>query len=816
MRGGREVLTRCFKNNATCFARKSILLFSFKQVLAGIYMHQIIGLRSLGKGGGKADNTKLFALPPNADLSSVEAILTSAKELVHMLPASERYNLFFTPCATGPEIRSFQSTSVIWFDFDKIDLEHLEKYIELFCSTLHLSREQTGIVCSGRGLHFYVGLKKPIVEPDFFSRTKDHYKAVLDRVSNAWHEAELPHGLDPSVYNGRQIMRLPFAENRKPGKTPVMPYVINAKIKAVDFDLPTLSGIPLVNADDQIDAKSFRKLEPTAAPVFQGCEFLKWVKGNPAQVAEPEWYAALSITARLKEGAKESHEMSSGHPGYSKKDTDKKIEQALRQSGPRTCTSINQLWGQCGTCPNFNQVTSPILIKDPDEITTKDTGFHHFRYNPKTKAMQMGDPDYIGLAKFFAQTEGMYHSTEETVWVFNGTHYVQRTDSEIKAFAQAHFDPPANINMAREFLELLYRTHVWTMDEWEARRKDCVNFTNGVLDLETEKLSPHSPDYALKNVRPYPYDPKAKAPVFLKFLDDITQGNKVYADTLLEFGGYALSGAPCAYEKALMLVGEGSNGKSTFIDVLKAVAGPKSYSALPIKEISEREARSALDSSLFNITEETPSKMWDGETFKNLVTGGEVTSRKLYHDSYTFRNRAKLILLCNKLPEVSDFSEGFFRRCLIVPFNAHFSKKAGNADLFIGKKLEAELPGILNLFLEGWKRLKARGMFTKQFEVEDKEVSEYKENVNHVLYWKNEKLRIDPEAFISNDDLYRGYRAFCDEAGFDKRYLAKNAFFKELSRLMPDLGKSSFKKIEGKSARGYKGITLEIHDDKEF
>ena len=745
---------------------------------------------------------------------SVPALLANLDDYLAQIPEKERWNLFFTASVCADKKREFHHTDVLWFDLDGIDLTRADEYIEATCETLQIKREETGIVCSGNGLHFYVGLKTAIADPKFFNQAKDHYRAVLELLGSAFMEKDLPIKLDTSVFNARQIMRLPGTENRKPhkGKAPVKAYIINAVIKPTDFSLAKLSNIPEVDKSESINTKNY---EPRAEPIMQGCEFLKYCAEHAHDISEPEWYAALSITARLKDGRAVSHELSKGHPKYSFDETEKKITQAVTVSGPRTCSNIQNIWGNCGSCKHFGKLTAPILITDPNDIKTKDTGFFHIVFDPKTKSMKVGKPDYEGLAKYFEQ-KFPFRSTERTCWVYNGTHYEIMGDAELAAFAQDHFKPECRNNMVAEFREMIWRLNVFTAEDWDDTRKDKINFKNGVLDLKTKKLLAHSPEYGFKNVLPYDYDPRAVAPNFEKFLTDVTRGNFLLRDTLLEFSGYALAGGPCTYQKALVLEGVGSNGKSTFIDVLKAVAGEKSYSALAFSELNEREARIALDGALFNITEETPNKIWDSSTFKNLVTGGEASVRMLFKNGYKFRNRAKLIFSCNELPLVNDNSSGMYRRFLIVPFHAKFSKADGNLDLKIFDKLAQELPGIFNLFLTAWETLQKRGYFAKEGEP-DKDLQEYKLLSDTVAYWASESIREESGAFTALDDLFKSYTAFCDDSGYEKVKLPKNIFGKKLKQIVPRY-ESIFKikKIEGKSVRGLDGIACGIYETKEF
>ncbi len=235
-----------------------------------------------------------------------------------------------------------------------------------------------------------------------------------------------------------------------------------------------------------------------------------------------------------------------------------------------------------------------------------------------------------------------------------------------------------------------------------------------MLDTETLELLPHSPERGFRSGLAYSYDVMATCPTFDKFMHDVTCGDAGLQAVLLEFAGYALSSDSCWAQKALVLEGVGSNGKSTLMNILRALAGKDNYASLTLSDLRGEGNRQMLDGKLFNMAEETPSKsLMESSIFKNLVTGGETQVRQLYKKPYVMRNRAKLIFACNDLPGSNDTSLGYFRRFLIVPFRATFSDALGNKDSFIEEKLIKELPGIFNRVIRHYAALVKNKVFSE-------------------------------------------------------------------------------------------------------
>ena len=101
-------------------------------------------------------------------------------------------------------------------------------------------------------------------------------------------------------------------------------------------------------------------------------------------------------------------------------------------------------------------------------------------------------------------------------------------------------------------------------ESFEAFNKDDYLFSccNGVIDLQTGELMEHSPKFLLTQTSKAQLDIHAECPEFLKFINDITAGDKKLKEYLQKLVGYFLSGS--TKERAVfIMLGHGLNGKST-------------------------------------------------------------------------------------------------------------------------------------------------------------------------------------------------------------------------------------------------------------
>lgn len=769
---------------------------------------QILGLRPYTDRRGKERKAEKF-FEQGWRSPSVPELFRDIDFYINQIPEDERWNLYYTAADVKEEKgRIFVEQEIIPIDVDDIDVNRIDEYVTVICKELGISSKKTGIVFSGNGLQFVIGLKNKFDDVKFFDRCRHQYKAMCGKLNQALYMHGLEGTVDVSVFSGARLLRLPNTFNRKPDKPERMAKLINATIELIDFDMGEKSGLPKVVEGQHIHPNAFAKFpDPDPIGVQENCEFLKWAYNNQADVTEPQWYAMLSIVGRLPDGQKLVHDYSRQHPQYDADDTNYKYQQALDASGPRKCENISTLWDGCSSCPHWGRCASPITLKSDAYIGTRDTGFYDIIINPKTGA-EKRTPNYDDLVKYFTE-ENDYCTMDiaSVVHIYNGKKWTDISRNVIHNFAETSFDPSPSNNMCSEFEAKLKRTNIRTQDWFQV--EGLINFQNGVLDLKTMEMHSHSPEYGFKYVLPFDYDPSANCPKFEQFLDEVTLEREDIKRVLIEFMGYSLAGVdPQLGQKALILHGDGSNGKSVFIEILRALAGDDNYSTLSMgNEVNKLENRYQLQGKLFNVSEETPTNaMVESSVFKALVSGGEVQARKLYCDPFSMRNYAKIIMACNELPRSFDMSHGMLRRLLIVPFNATFTKT--NRDIHIVTKLKEELSGIFNLAMSGYHRFIKQDGFSDSAVVEQA-VEDYVNENDSVQNFIMDECMVHKTHVVPVNKLYTSYAFYCEQARL--KPLNKLRFGKRMKQILSHTYSKDMTDrttVNGVRQRVYNGIGL--------
>ena len=258
---------------------------------------------------------------------------------------------------------------------------------------------------------------------------------------------------------------------------------------------------------------------------------------------------------------------------------------------------------------------------------------------------------------------------------------------------------------------------------------NLISVNNGILDIMTGELTPHDPKYLIRVKLNTDYDKEATCPRWEKFLEEVVVPNGGEPDdehlakiaTLQEIAGYCLYRANPLH-KAIMLTGEGANGKSVFLETLIKLLDPENVSTVPLQAFDSREyALGAMVTKLANIHSDLSDRaLKESGNFKMVVSGDRVFVNQKYKDPLSTNVYAKLLFSANKVPETSDNTPAFFRRWIIINFPNTFDDDTADKQLI--EKLEKEIPGVLNWALEGLKRLLHNQRFSYAPSVDEMEL----------------------------------------------------------------------------------------------
>lgn len=321
-----------------------------------------------------------------------------------------------------------------------------------------------------------------------------------------------------------------------------------------------------------------------------------------------------------------------------------------------------------------------------------------------------------------------------------------------------------------QFKEELYKQFLSSsnLPTPELKEQTLINLQNGTFEISNtgvQVLREYRQEDFIKYQLPFVYDPGAKCPMFIKFL------NRVVPDidcqmVLAEYLGYIFTRG-LKLEKVLILYGTGANGKSVFFEIVNALLGSENVSNFSLQSLTKVDSyqRALLINKLVNYASEINGKL-ESSVFKLLASGEPVEARRIYGDPFIMTVYAKLLFNANELPKDIEFTNAFFRRFLIVPFSQTIPEEEQDPEL-AKKIIENELSGIFNWVLDGLQRILKQRKFTSSATIAEQNRNYRKEADSVALFIEDEGYQPSdghPNVYLKT--LYSDYKAFCSDNGY--------------------------------------------------
>jgi putative DNA primase/helicase len=214
--------------------------------------------------------------------------------------------------------------------------------------------------------------------------------------------------------------------------------------------------------------------------------------------------------------------------------------------------------------------------------------------------------------------------------------------------------------------------------------------------------------------------------------------------------------------KAFILIGDKSNGKSTFLHVVKNMLGDRNIASLDLKELGDRFKTAELFGKLANIGDDIGDEfIANASVFRKLVTGERVNVERKGQDPFEFNNYAKFLFSANNIPRMKDKTGAVQRRLVIVPFDAKFTPNDPDFRPFIKDELceQDSMEYLIVLGLKALKSVLGKAQFTTSKRVQG-QLDEYEQNNNPIIGFIQE-VGLDGIVNEATNTVYRSYKEYC-------------------------------------------------------
>lgn len=334
-------------------------------------------------------------------------------------------------------------------------------------------------------------------------------------------------------------------------------------------------------------------------------------------------------------------------------------------------------------------------------------------------------------------------------------------------------------------------------DEFDAY-VDYLNVQNGVVNLRNGELIPHDSRLMMSKICNCEYDVKHRKPKrWLKFLDEITGGDKELQDYIQKSIGYSICGSnreQCAY----FLYGMGNNGKSTFLDTIADMLGDYASNTQPDTIMLQSRLGSSgggansdiarLKSARFVTCEEpTEGVRLNEGLLKQLTGGSKITCRFLYGDEFEYTPEFKIWVATNHKPTIRGTDIGIWRRIKLIPFEVNIPKN--KVDKNLKYKLRQEFPQILAWAVDGCMKWQMEGLDEPQCVMDA--TKDYKQEMDVIAAFIEQCVIIDytSDEKIMSSDLFSIYKVWAKQN--NEVEMTSKRFGMEIIKKLPERGRNS-------------------------
>lgn len=367
--------------------------------------------------------------------------------------------------------------------------------------------------------------------------------------------------------------------------------------------------------------------------------------------------------------------------------------------------------------------------------------------------------------------------------------------------------------MLDKLLKNLTRTRELYVDENDMdAMEEFIAVENGLVNLKTRDLVPNAPDALMVKYCNVRYDPSADCPTWRKCVSTWF-GSEEVAWYMQKVLGKMLAGRPDE-EAFYLLIGDGANGKSSFLETISEVMGGYSK-ALSDETVIGRKGMPAsghradivrLQGARFVYCSETGS----GESFraadlKRISGGDKISARGAYAaEVKEFPARFTLFIATNFAPNMQGADNAMRRRIRLIDFPHDFENDPKYRAMRIkglSQVLKAERSGIFNWLLEGREGELKEGLAVPK-SVQDAS-NAYVDSHDLVTQWFDERCEIgrpEKENDPSTKDLFESYCQWLESMNEPTSDARPRTLTERLKKLLTRRGASfRFRKSHGKT-----------------
>jgi putative DNA primase/helicase len=444
---------------------------------------------------------------------------------------------------------------------------------------------------------------------------------------------------------------------------------------------------------------------------------------------------------------------------------------------------------------NRDPVTGKLVLSPKRTLPTADAFLEDFHLHRDGRTLHsFGETLLHWRGNRYAEVEEGAIRQQLQGWLHGSLRYV--FNKSTKELELGPFESnPATVNAALETIR--HRVHLPTSTPIPSWLKAGTNHPppqellacpSFLFHLPTQTTLTRTPSYFTLNALEFDAEPQAPPPAaWLGFLHQLFDGDVQSLDLLQEWFGYCLT-SDTSQQKMLFMYGPKRSGKGTVARVLSHLIGLGNVCGPTTSSLAgDFGLQPLIGKSLAVVSDARFSGEKIAIVVERLLTiSGEdiVSIDRKFLPSLSMQLGTRFMFLSNELPRLNDASGALAGRFLILRLTQSFY---GREDPQLTNKLLAELPGILNWSIEGWKRLRERGHFVMPQSAEEA-VRELDELSAPIKAFLSQRCVVGAGHRVWVDDLYAAWCAWSLQEGRQKPS-TKPVFGRDLAAALPEVNR---------------------------
>jgi hypothetical protein len=425
--------------------------------------------------------------------------------------------------------------------------------------------------------------------------------------------------------------------------------------------------------------------------------------------------------------------------------------------------------------PNFNQMQEELkdhIVIDNGRLELSELGRESLELQAGEGRLDLKEliriTGYISVAERYDQIRPIIYTDTKQWWTWNHKdnywQAIDETDIMLSLDCLSEWDGIVSPGVKGQLFEALKISGRKRFKRLNKIPNTWIQFDNEIIDIATGNKFDPSPNYFIVNRIPWKIGLSTDAPTIDKLFTDWVGAGQV--PLMYELFAYCCL-ADYPIHRIFCFLGEGRNGKSTAINLLKKFVGLENVIKTDLDRIKSnpRFEMARLDNKLVCLLGEANNEKFDRTDAAKSATGGDPITLE-YKGSNTAKTTtlyAKWIMGTNQLPYTTDLSLGYASRWTIIQFKSIFKACKNVLSLIPPEEMENLALKVTTILPE----LIERGEFTgeKSFDEKMKQIRELSDPIESFI---RKNCVEDPDGEVPCFKFSGEFELFCSRQGIRK------------------------------------------------